>query len=124
MNKIIGIIGLIVSLIVQGFSASGSLTHKIAMACLFIFLIIYNFENSKDFSKKSLIVLGAIFIALMLGIYQLISFTGDYFHRLNLNIGLIILLEIALIIVLVSIAVNLMKLIANRLRKTTHGKEF
>ncbi|MEC1423007.1 YoqO family protein [Bacillus subtilis] len=125
MNKIIGIIGLIVSLIVQGFSASGSLTHEIAMACLFVFLIIYNFEHPKDFSKKFLIFLGAIFIALMLGIYQLISFTGDYFDRLNLNIGLIILLEIALIIVLVSIAVNLMKLIANRLRKTPpHGKEF
>ncbi|UQZ46172.1 hypothetical protein M1D69_11300 [Bacillus sp. PK3-037] len=59
----------------------------------------------------------------MLGIYQLLSFIGDYFNRLNLNIGLIILLEIALIIVLVSIAVNLMKLIANRLRKTPHGKE-
>ncbi|KUP37504.1 YoqO family protein [Bacillus halotolerans] len=124
MNKIIGIIGLIVSLIVQGFSASDSLTHEIAMACLFVFLIIYNFEHAKDFSKKSLIVLGAIFIALMLGIYQLLSFIGDYFNRLNLNIGLIILLEIALIIVLVSIAVNLMKLIANRLRKTPHGKEF
>ncbi|MDK2598785.1 hypothetical protein QO179_00670 [Bacillus stercoris] len=38
--------------------------------------------------------------------------------------GLIILLEIALIVVLVSIAVNLMKFIANRLRKTPHGKEF
>lgn len=59
----------------------------------------------------------------MLGIYQLISFSGDYFDRLDLNIGLIILLEIALIIVLVSIAVNLMKLIANWLRKTPHGKE-
>ncbi|MGQ8921417.1 YoqO family protein [Bacillus halotolerans] len=124
MNKIIGIIGLIVSLIVQGFSASDSLTHEIAMAFLFVFLIIYNFEHAKDFSKKSLIVLGAIFIALMLGIYQLLSFIGDYFERLNLNIGLIILLEIALIIVLVSIAINLMKLIANRLRKTPHGKEF
>ncbi|MCY9186158.1 YoqO family protein [Bacillus halotolerans] len=124
MNKIIGIIGLIVSLIVQGFSASDSLTHEIVMAFLFVFLIIYHFEHAKDFSKKSLIVLGAIFIALMLGIYQLLSFIGDYFERLNLNIGLIILLEIALIIVLVSIAVNLMKLIANRLRKTPHGKEF
>ncbi|MGG0777797.1 YoqO family protein [Bacillus rugosus] len=29
------------------------------MACLFIFLIIYNFEHAKDFSKKSLIALGA-----------------------------------------------------------------
>ncbi|MCY9076822.1 hypothetical protein MOE51_21130 [Bacillus inaquosorum] len=62
MNKIIGIIGLIVSLIVQGFSASRLLTHEIARACLFLFLIIYNFEHAKDFSKKSLIVIGAIFI--------------------------------------------------------------
>jgi hypothetical protein len=60
----------------------------------------------------------------MLGIYQLLSLTGDYFDSHNVNIGLIILLEIALIIALVSIAVNLMKLIANRLRKTPHGKEF
>lgn len=51
MNKIIGIIGLIVSLIVQGFSASDSLTHEIAMAFLFVFLIIYNFEHAKDFSN-------------------------------------------------------------------------
>ncbi|MEC1668446.1 YoqO family protein [Bacillus mojavensis] len=72
MNKIIRIIGLIVSLIMQAFSASGSLTHEIAMTCLFVFLIIYNFEHAKDFLKKSLIVLGAIFITLMLGIYQLL----------------------------------------------------
>ncbi|MEC1636728.1 YoqO family protein [Bacillus mojavensis] len=124
MNKRIGIVGLIVSLIVQGFSASDSLTHEIAMVSLFVFLMIYNFEYAKDFSKKSLIALGAIFITLMLGIYQLLSLTGDYFDSHNVNIGLIILLEIALIIVLVSIAVNLMKLIANRLRKTPHGKEF
>ncbi|MCY9091542.1 YoqO family protein [Bacillus mojavensis] len=124
MNKRIGIIGLIVSLIVQGFSASDSLTHEIAMVSLFVFLMIYNFEHAKDFSKKSLIALGAIFITLMLGIYQLLSLTGDYFDSHNVNIGLIILLEIALIIVLVSIALNLMKLIANRLRKTPHGKEF
>nr|WP_272942076.1 YoqO family protein [Bacillus spizizenii] len=58
------------------FSVSGSLTHEIAMACLFVFLIIYNFEHAKNFSKKCLIVLGTTFIALMPGIYQLISFTG------------------------------------------------
>ncbi|MEC3651587.1 hypothetical protein NYE22_11985 [Bacillus sp. FSL K6-1560] len=52
-----------------------------------------------------------------------IGISGDYFDRLDLNIRLIILPEIALIIVLVSIAVNLMKLIANWLRKTPHGKE-
>ncbi|QIW80254.1 YoqO family protein [Bacillus tequilensis] len=124
MNQIIGMIGIITSLIVQEFSANDSLTHEIAMACLFVSLIIYHFEYAKDFSKKSLIVLGAIFTALMLGIYQLISLIGDYFDKLNLNMRLIILLEIALIIVLVSIAVNLMKFIANRLRKTPHSKEF
>lgn len=78
LNKRIGIIGLIVSLIVQGFSASDSLTHEIAMVSLFVFLMIYNFEHAKDFSKKSLIALGAIFIILMLGIYQLLSLIGDY----------------------------------------------
>ncbi|MDR4435308.1 YoqO family protein [Bacillus tequilensis] len=124
MNQIIGMIGIITSLIVQEFSANDSLTHEIAMACLFVFLIIYHFEHAKDFSKKSLIVLGAIFTALMLGIYQLISLIGDYFDKLNLNMRLIILLEIALIIVLVSIAVNLMKFIANRLRNPPHSKEF
>ncbi|MBY4604037.1 MULTISPECIES: YoqO family protein [Bacillus] len=72
-------------LIVQGFSVSGWLTHEIAMACLFIFLIIYNFEHAKDFSKKSLIALGAIFITLMLGIYQLLSLTGDYFDSHSVN---------------------------------------
>ncbi|MBJ7898039.1 YoqO family protein [Bacillus atrophaeus] len=118
MNKIIGIIGLIVSLIVQGFSASDSLTHKFAIACLFVFLIIYNFEHAKDYSKKSLAILGVSFIVLMLGIYQLLSFTSDYFEKLNVNFGFILLFEIALIIALVTIAVNVMKYIANRLRKS------
>lgn len=123
MNKIIGMAGLIISLLVSGFSASDSLTQKIAMACLFLFLLIYNFEHTKEFSKKSLAIIGSSFIVLMLGIYQLLSITGDYFENHGLNMGLIILLEIVLVIVLVTAALSLIKYMADRLRKTPDGKE-
>ncbi|MCY8810622.1 hypothetical protein MOE15_19425 [Bacillus atrophaeus] len=123
MNKIIGMAGLIISLLVSGFSASDSLTQKIAMACLFLFLLIYNFEHTKEFSKKSLAIIGSSFIVLMLGIYQLLSITGDYFESRGLNMGLIILLEIVLVIVLVTAALSLIKYMADRLRKTPDGKE-
>ncbi|PRR87356.1 YoqO family protein [Bacillus atrophaeus] len=123
MNKIIGMAGLIISLIVSGFSTSDSLTQKIAMACLFLFLLIYNFEHTKEFSKKSLAIIGSSFIVLMLGIYQLLSITGDYFESHGLNMGLIILLEIVLVIVLVTAALSLIKYMADRLRKTPDGKE-
>ncbi|MCY8126203.1 hypothetical protein MOC32_14895 [Bacillus spizizenii] len=123
MNKIIGMAGLIISLLVSGFSASESLTQKIAMACLFLFLLIYNFEHTKEFSKKSLAIIGSSFIVLMLGIYQLLSITGDYFESQGLNMGLIILLEIVLVIVLVTAALSLIKYMADRLRKTPDGKE-
>ncbi|KUP38757.1 hypothetical protein AVR63_14750 [Bacillus velezensis] len=123
MNKIIGMTGLIISLLVQGFSASDSLTHKIAMACLFLFLLVYNFNHTKEFSKKSLAIIGASFIVLMLGIYQLLFFTGDYFESRGLNFGFILLLEIVLVIGLVTAALSLIKHIADRLRKTPDGKE-
>ncbi|WP_125122802.1 YoqO family protein [Bacillus amyloliquefaciens] len=123
MNKIIGITGLIISLAVQSFSADESLSYKIATALLFVSIMIYNFEHAKDYSKKSLIILGVTFILFMLGMYQLLSFTSDYFEKLNVNFRYTLLFEIALIIALVSIAVNVMKYIANRLRKTPDGKE-
>ncbi len=122
LNKTIGITGLIISLAVQSFSADESLSHKIATALLFVSIMIYNFEHAKDYSKKSLVILGVTFILFMLGIYQLLSFTSDYFEKLNVNFRYILLFEIALIIALVTIAVNVMKYIANRLRKSPNGK--
>ena len=85
--------------------------------------MIYNFEHAKDYSKKSLVILGVSFIIFMLGIYKILSITSNYFEKLNVNFGYILLFEIALIIALVSIAVNVMKYIANRLRKTPNDKE-
>ncbi|PHI49673.1 hypothetical protein B9T64_06735 [Bacillus halotolerans] len=124
MNKTIGITGLIISIVVQSFSADDSLSHKIATGLLFLSIMIYNFEHAKDYySKKSLVILGVSFIVFMLGIYKLLSFASDYFEELNVNFGYILLVEIVLIIALVSIAVNVMKYIANRLRKTPKGKE-
>ncbi|WP_435534514.1 YoqO family protein [Bacillus amyloliquefaciens] len=123
MNKLIGMTGLIISLLVQGFSESDSLTHKIAMACLFLFLLVYNFNHTKEFSKKSLVIIGASFIVLMLGIYQFLFFTGDYFESRGLNFGFILLLEIVLVIGLVTAALSLIKHIADCLRKTPDGKE-
>lgn len=122
LNKTIGITGLIFSIVVQSFSADESLSHKIATALLFVSIMIYNFEHAKDYSKKSLVILGVTFILFMLGIYQLLSFTSDYFEKLNVNFRYILLFEIALIIALVTIAVNVMKFIANRLRKSPNGK--
>ncbi|MEC3840690.1 YoqO family protein [Bacillus amyloliquefaciens] len=123
MNKIIGITGLIISLAVQSFSADESLSYKIATALLFVSIMIYNFEHAKDYySKKSLVILGVTFILFMLGMYQLLSFTSDYFEKLNVNFRYILLFEIALIIALVTIAVNVMKYISNRLRKSPNGK--
>ncbi|MFE1562691.1 YoqO family protein [Bacillus velezensis] len=123
MNKTIGITGLIISIVVQSFSADDSLSHKIATGLLFVSIMIYNFEHAKDYSKKSLAILGVSFIVFTLGIYKLLSFASDYFEELNVNFGYILLFEIALIIALVSIAVNVMKYIANRLKKSPDGKE-
>lgn len=123
LNKTIGITGLIISIVVQSFSADDSLSHKIATGLLFLSIMIYNFEHAKDYSKKSLVILGVSFIVFMLVIYKLLSFASDYFEELNVNFGYILLVEIVLIIALVSIAVNVMKYIANRLRKTPKGKE-
>lgn len=123
LNKTIGITGLIISIVVQSFSADDSLSHKIATDLLFLSIMIYNFEHAKDYSKKSLVILGVSFIVFMLVIYKLLSFASDYFEELNVNFGYILLVEIVLIIALVSIAVNVMKYIANRLRKTPKGKE-
>ncbi|TNU64237.1 hypothetical protein FH505_10545 [Bacillus velezensis] len=123
MNKTIGITGLIISIVVQSFSADDSLSHRIATGLLFVSIMIYNFEHAKDYSIKSLVILGVSFIIFMLGIYKTLSITSDYFEKLNVNFGYILLFEIVLIIALVSIAVNVMKYIANRLRKTTNGKE-
>lgn len=123
LNKTIGITGLIISIVVQSFSADDSLSHKIATGLLFLSIMIYNFEHAKDYSKKSLVILGVSFIVFMLGIYKLLSFASDYFEELNVNFGYILLVEIVLIIALVSIAENVMKYIANRLRKTPKGKE-
>ncbi|MDY7904162.1 MULTISPECIES: YoqO family protein [Bacillus] len=124
MNKTIGITGLIISIVVQSFSADDSLSHRIATGLLFVSIMIYNFEHAKDYSKKSLVILGVSFIVFMLGIYKILSITSDYFEKLNVNFGYILLFEIALIIALVSIAVNVMKYIANRLKKSPDGKEF
>lgn len=123
LNKTIGITGLIISIVVQSFSADDSLSHRIATGLLFVSIMIYNFEHAKDYSIKSLVILGVSFIIFMLGIYKTLSITSDYFEKLNVNFGYILLFEIVLIIALVSIAVNVMKYIANRLRKTTNGKE-
>lgn len=123
LNKTIGITGLIISIVVQSFSADDSLSHRIATGLLFVSIMIYNFEHAKDYSIKSLVILGVSFIIFMLGIYKTLSITSDYFEKLNVNFGYILFFEIVLIIALVSIAVNVMKYIANRLRKTTNGKE-
>lgn len=123
LNKTIGITGLIISIVVQSFSADDSLSHRIATGLLFVSIMIYNFEHAKDYSKKSLVILGVSFIIFMLGIYKILSFTSDYLEKLDVNFGYILLFEISLIIALVSIAVNVMKHIANRLRKTPDGKE-
>lgn len=123
LNKTIGITGLIISIVAQSFSADDSLSHKIATGLLFLSIMIYNFEHAKDYSKKSLVILGLSFIIFMLGIYKILSITSDYFEKLNVNFGYILLFEIALIIALVAIAVNVMKYIANRLRKSPNGKE-
>lgn len=123
LNKTIGITGLIISIVVQSFSADDSLSHRIATGLLFVSIMIYNFEHAKDYSIKSLVILGVSFIIFMLGIYKTLSITSDYFEKLNVNFGYILLFEIVLIIVLVSIAVNVMKYIANQLRKSPNGKE-
>ncbi len=123
VNKTIGIIGIIICLAVQGFSANDSQFHIITTVLLFVFLMVYNLEHAKKYSKKSLVILGVSYIALILGVYQLLSFTKHYFKNADFSAGLTILYEISIIIVSVYTAVNIMWFIAHRLRKSSDGKE-
>ncbi|QPV79388.1 YoqO family protein [Bacillus velezensis] len=123
MSKTIGITGFIISIVVQSFSANDSLSHKIATGLLFVSIAIYNFNHAKGYSKASLVVICLSFFVLALGIHNLLSFSRDLFDNLNINFGIVFILQITLIIGSVAIAISIMKLICDRLKKKPNGKE-
>lgn len=123
LSKTIGIAGFFISIVVQSFSANDSLSHKIATGLLFVSIAIYNFDHAKEYSKASLVVICLSFFILALGIHKLLSFSSDLFDNVNINFGVIFILQITLIIGSVAIAISIMKFICDRLKKKPNGKE-
>ncbi len=123
LSKRIGIAGFIISIVAQSFSANDSLSHKIATGLLFVSIAIYNFDHAKEYSKTSLVVICLSFFILALGIHKLLSFSSDLFDNVNINFGVIVILQITLIIGSVAIAISIMKFICDRLKKKPNGKE-
>ncbi|MFS3940427.1 YoqO family protein [Bacillus subtilis] len=63
------------------------------------------------------------FLILFFCVYRLLSFSRDLFDNVNINFGLIFILQITIIIGSVTIAMSIMKLICDRLKKKQNGKE-
>ena len=123
MNSKIGIAGFIICFLIQSFSDTGSLLHEINSLLFFVFLMIYFFDQAKSYSNASLAVICISFLILFFCVYRLLSFSRDLFDNVNINFGLIFILQITIIIGSVTIAMSIMKLICDRLKKKQNGKE-
>ncbi|MBO3796249.1 YoqO family protein [Bacillus subtilis] len=123
MNRKIGIAGFIICLLIQSFSDNGSVFQGINSILFFVFLMIYFFDQAKNYSNASLVVICLFFFVLILGIHKLLSYSSDLFDNVNINFGLIFILQITLIIGSVTIAMSIMKFICDRLKKKPNGKE-
>ncbi|MCY7919081.1 YoqO family protein [Bacillus vallismortis] len=123
MNRKIGTAGFIIWFLIQSFSDTGSLLNEINSLLFFVFLMIYFFDQAKSYSNVSLAVICISFLILIFCVHRLLSFSRDLFDNVNINFGLIFILQITIIIGSATIAMSIMKFICDRLKKKPNGKE-